>query len=184
MDFSWVRQLADQSNQYEIDKQDKERRRQEDERLKAMATGPFVDKLFMLYQACCEEFNKHCMFQDLRVTLSRLTRKSRGPDAAVPDEIAYFTFTRKSWMYGIRGINGSVEFIELPVTEGAASLTMKLDELGVDSSVKLIAKIEGDPMDMKKKQVVWTLNDQVMDGPKLISVSQNYFSEFVKRTNE
>lgn len=93
MDFSWVRQLADQSNQHEIDKQEK-------------------------------------------------------------------------------------------VTEGAGLLTMKLDELGVDSSVKLIASVEGDPMDMQKKEIVWTLRDEITDGPKLITVCQNYFTEFIKRTNE
>ena len=184
VDFSWVRQLAEQSNQHELDKQAKERQRQEEERLKAMATLPFVDKLFMLFQACCEEFNKHTMFAELRVTVSRITKKSKGPDSQIPDEIAYFTFTRKSWMYGVRGINGTIEFVELPVTEGAGSLNMKLDEIGVDSNTKLLAKVEGDPQDVKKKQVVWTLNDEIMDGPKLIGLCQNYFSEFIRKTND
>jgi len=184
VDFSWVRQLAEQSNQHEIDKQDKERRRIEDERLKAFATVPFVDKMYMLFQACCEEFNKHSMFPELRITVSKITKKSRGVETPNPEEIAYFTFTRQSWMYGVRGINGVVEFVELPVTEGASSLNMKLDELGLDSSIKLVASIEGDPMDMRKKQVIWTLRDEIMDGPKLITVCQNYFTEFVKRTNE
>lgn len=184
MDFSWVRQLAEQSNQYELDKQAQERQKKEEERMQANATVPFVDKLFMLFQACCEEFNKHSMFQELRVSVSRLTKKSKGPDAPTPDEIAYFTFTRKSWMYGVRGINGVVEFVELPVTEGAGSLNMKLDEIGCESKTKLLAKVEGDPMDVKKKQVVWTLNDEIMDGPKLIGLCQNYFSDFVKRTND
>ena len=54
MDFSWVRQLAEESNQHELNKQELERRKKEDELMTALATVPFVDKLFMLLQACCE----------------------------------------------------------------------------------------------------------------------------------
>lgn len=188
MDFSWVRQLAEESNQYEQDKQEKERIRQEEERLVALATVPFVEKLFMLVQAFCEEFNKHSVYPDLRINMSRLTKKSKAPYGEnlqiQPEEISYFTFTRKSWMFGIRGINGIVEFVEFPVTEGAASLAMRLDELGVDSNYKLIARVEIDALDPQKKQVIWTLKDELMDGPKLISLCQHYFSDFAKRTND
>lgn len=187
MDFSWVKQLADQANQIEVEKQNAHRKKLEDDRLNALATVPFVEKLFMLLQAFAEEFNKHSMFPNLRVTVTRLIKKTKGSysDLNIPsEEIAYFTFTRRNWMYGIRGINGIIEFVEFPVTEGAASLTMKLDELGVESTYTLIAKVQGDPQDVSKKQVVWTYNEDVMDGPKLISLCQHYFSEFVTRTND
>lgn len=187
VDFSWVKQLADQANQIEIDKQEGIRKKQEEDRLGALATVPFVDKLYMLFQACSEEFNKHSMFPNLRVAVSRLIKKTKGSysDLSVPsEEIAYFTFTRRNWMYGIRGINGSVEFCEFPVTEGAANLTMKLDELGLEASYQLLAKVQADPQDASKKAVVWTYNDETMDGPKLISLCQHYFSEFITRTND
>jgi hypothetical protein len=187
VDFSWVKQLADQANQIEIDKQEGQRKKQEEERLGALATVPFIDKLYMLFQACSEEFNKHSMFPNLRVAVSRLNKKTKGSysDLSIPsEEIAYFTFTRRNWMYGIRGINGIVDFCEFPVTEGASSLTMKLDELGLEASYQLIAKVQGDPQDVSKKTVVWTYNDEIMDGPKLISLCQHYFSEFITRTND
>lgn len=187
MDFSWVKQLAEQSNQIEVEKQEALRKKQEEDRLKALATVPFIDKLYMLFQACSDEFNKHTMFPNLRVSTSKLYKKSKGTyaDLSIPsEEVAYFTFTRRTWMYGIRGMNGIVDFIELPVTEGGSSISFKLDELGVDSSYKLIATMQGDPQDSAKKLVVWTLRDEVMDGPKLISLCQHYFSEFVTRTND
>ncbi len=187
MDFSWVRQLAESSNRFEEEKQENERREREEERLKALATIPFVDKLFMLLQTFCEEFNKYSIYPELRVSISRISKRSKAPynetSKVSPDEIAYFTFTRKSWMYGIRGINGVVEFIEFPVTEGAASLSMRLDEIGADSSYKLEAKIQHD-VEGTKKQVIWYLKDELMDGPKLISLCQHYFSDFITRTND
>lgn len=186
MELSWIKQLADDSNQSEAEKQENERRKNEEERLKALATVPFVEKLFKLVQTWCDEFNKYSIYPDLRITMSRLTKKSKGNDSpnASADEIAYFTFTRKSWMFGIRGINGIVEFVELPVTEGASALSMKLDELGVDSVYKLVARVEIDKNDAQKKQVLWTFKDEFMDGPRLGSLCQHFFTEFVKRTNE
>ena len=185
MELSWIKQLADDSNQSEAEKQENERRKKEEERLMALATVPFVEKLFKLVQSWCDEFNKYSIYPDLRITVSRLTKKSRGPEStAALEEIAYFTFTRKSWMFGVRGINGIIDFVELPVTEGAASLSMKLDELGMDSVYKLSAKVEPDRNDGQKKQVLWTLKDEVMDGPRLGSLCQHFFTEFVKRTND
>lgn len=186
MEFSWIRQLADDSNQRLIEKQENERRKQEEERLMAMATVPFVEKLFKLNQTWCDEFNKYAMYPELRVTVSRLAKRSKAQsDLQVPlEEVAYFTFTRKSWMFGIRGINGIIDFVELPVTEGAAALSMKLDELGIDSVYKLVAKVEPDRTDPQKKQVVWTLKDEVMDGPRLGQLCQHFFSDFITRTND
>lgn len=188
MDFSWVRQLAEESNQHELDKLEKERLKLEEERLAAIATVPFVEKLFMLVQACCEEFNKHTMFPELRVLTGRLTKKSKGPypeDIKVKaDEVAYFVFTRKQLMCGIRGINGNVEFVEFPVSDGPSALGMKLDEASAEVRYKLVAKAELEFEASKKRQIIWTYNDENMDGPKLISLCQHYFSEFIKRTND
>ncbi|MBX9690302.1 MAG: hypothetical protein K2X27_26550 [Candidatus Obscuribacterales bacterium] len=187
MDFSWVRQLAEQSNQHELDRQEKERQRLEDEQLLALATVPFVEKFYMLFQAYCDEFNKHAIFPGLRVSIGRLSKRSKGPyevGALSFEEISYFTFTRKGWMYGIRGINGSIEFVKFPVSEGAASLNMKLDEMGADVVYKLNGKIEGEATDIKSKQVVWMLNDTPMPGPHLTDLCQRFFVDFVSRTNE
>ena len=189
MDFSWVRQLAEESNQHEIDKQENLRRKLEDERQMALATVPFVEKLFMLVQACCDEYNKHTMFQDLRVIISRgITKKSKGTyeNLLSPnDENAFFSFARRNSMYGIRGTNGVVEFVDsVQVSDVSSSLSLRLDEMSVGVAYKLVAKTEGDPLDLNKKSVVWTLKDEIMDGPKLINLCQHYFSEFVKRTDD
>ncbi len=190
MDFSWVKQLAEQSNQNEISKQEKEWKRIEDERMTALATIPFVEKLFMLMNACAEEFNKHSQFSQLNVTISRsVSKKTNAPyDPSYlgqPDEKAYFSFARKNSMFGIRGINGVVEFVdEIQVSDMASALSMRLDEMSVGSAYKLVAKVEGDPMDIRKKQVVWTYKDAGLDGPALMSLCQHYFSDFIKRTDD
>lgn len=188
MDFSWVRQLAEESNQHELDKLEAERLKLEEERLAALATVPFVEKLFMLLQACCEEFNKHTMFPELRVLMGRIAKKSKGPypeDIKVKaDEVAYFVFTRKQLMSGIRGINGNVEFVEFPVSDGASALGMKLDEASAEVKHRLVAKAEITDEAGKKRQIVWKYNDEIMDGPKLISLCQFHFSDFIKRTND
>ncbi|MBY0357639.1 MAG: hypothetical protein K2W82_06525 [Candidatus Obscuribacterales bacterium] len=185
MDFSWVKQLAEQTNQFEISKQEEERRRLEERRLAALATVPFTEKLHVFFRACCEEFNNYCMFPDSRINLGRLEKKGKGQKYSddlheEPMEIAYFTFCRKSWLYGIRGINGIVEFVQLPVTEGAGALAFKLDELGLDSRYKLEAKIDSSG----NKNVLWRLNEEVMDGSKIEALCQHYFSDFIKATNE
>lgn len=185
MDFSWVRELAEQSIQVEMDRQEKERLRLEERRAVAAATVPFVEKLFMLLNTCAEEYNKHMHYPNLRVTMSRFQKKTKGAPYGsndpnfVNEEIGYFTFTRRTWMFGVRGINGDIDFVEFPVTEGAGALSMKLDELGIDGRYKLKARV-----DHETKQVIWTMHDQLLDGPKLILLCQEFFSEFITRTNE
>ncbi len=184
MDFSWVRELAEQANQIEVDRQECERLKLEEERAIAAATIPFIEKLYMLLNTCTEEFNKHTHYPNLRVTMSRFQKKSRGAPYGsndpnyVNEEIAYFTFTRRSWMFGVRGINGIVDFVEFPVTEGASALNMKLDELGIEGMYKLKGFLDRD-----NKQVLWTMHEQLLDGPKLILLCQEFFSNFIKRTN-
>jgi hypothetical protein len=184
VDFSWVRELAEQANQLEVDRQEDERLKLEEARAVAVATIPFVEKLYMLLNTCTEEFNKHMHYPHLRVTMSRFQKKTRGQPYGgtdpnyVNEEIAYFTFTRRSWMFGVRGINGLIDFVEFPVTEGAGALNMKLDELGIEGVYKLKASL-----DRENKQVLWTMHEQLLDGPKLILLCQDFFSTFIQRTN-
>ncbi len=181
MDFSWVKQLADQANQAELARQERDRRDREDKRLVALATVPFVEKLYLLINTCTDEFNKHCMFPNLRVMTSRLYKRQKTSDLpeSEPEEVAYFTFSRRGYMYGIRGVNGVVDFVEFPVTDGSGSLTLRLDELGVEPSRKFIAEME-----REGRKVTWKMDGCVLDGPMIISVCQHYFSEFIGRTNE
>jgi hypothetical protein len=188
VDYSWVRQLAERSNDYEAEKQAAERRRIENERLVSQATVPFVEKLFRLLQAFCEEFNKHCMYPDLRVVMSRaLSKKSMGnidKSSTAVEESAYFAFARRNSMYGIRGMSGSIEFVdEIQVSDVQSSLTMRLDEMTAGAMYKLVARVEGDPLDLTRKYVVWTLGNETMDGPMLNTLCQRYFTEFIKRTD-
>ena len=181
MDFSWVKQLAEQSNQAELARQEKDRNDRETKRQTALATVPFVEKIYVLVQTCTEEFNKHCMFPHLRVTTSKLQKRSKTPDTvgAEPDEVAYFTFARTSYMYGIRGMNGVVEFVELPITDVSSALGIKLDELGMQASKTMVASL-----DAQTGKVGWSHNSRVLDGPAIISLCQQYFSEFIAKTNE
>lgn len=183
MDFSWVKQLAEDANSKELSRLEIERLKKEEQGILAQATLPFIEKLFMLISTFTDEFNKHCMFENLRVLVSKFQRRSKGVNSqGVKDsseEIAYFTFTRRNWMYGIRGFNGTVEFVEFPVTEGAGSLNIKLDELGLSPSYRLVGKV-----DSTTKNVTWSLDDTLMDGTKIISLCQHYFSDFIERTTE
>src|SRR5262249_15872092 len=130
--------------------------------------------------ACSEEFNKHCMFPRLRVSASKLYKRSRTAEesTAEPDEVAYFTFTRGGYMYAIRGMNGLVEFLEMPVTEGT-NIAIKIDELGVSPSKSLQANLDG-----KSDQVVWSMNGQSLDGPQIITECQRYFCDFIAKSTQ
>jgi hypothetical protein len=179
LDFSWVKQLADQSNQTEMARQEKIRRDKEEKKLAAVATVPFVEKLFVVINGATEEFNKHCVFPHLRVQISRPYKHSRTDDAATaePDEIAYFAFTRCGYLYGIRGMNGVVEFIQMPVGDSSA-LALKLHELGVSPMEKMEAQVEGDT-----KKVRWIHRGAPIDGPAIIALCQKFFVDLIEKTN-
>jgi hypothetical protein len=181
VDFSWVKQLADAANQQELAKQEEERRVKETRKKVALATCPFVEKIFTLINAYAEEFNKHCMFPRLRVTTTKLYKRSRTGEesTAEPDEVAYFNFTRGGYMYAIRGINGLVEFLEMPITEGSSNISIKIDELGVSPSKTFAAELE-----TKSDQVVWNMKGQTLDGPLIITECQTYFCDFIVKTNQ
>lgn len=180
MDFSWVKQLADQSNQTEMARQEKDRRDREDKKSRAMATTPFIDKLFVVISGACEEFNRHCMFPHLRVQLSKPYKHSRtdAEPTAEPDEVAYFAFARCGYMYGIRGVNGLIEFISMPVGDNSA-LSMRLHELGVSPLEKLEADLEPET-----KKVRWIHRGNYVDGPAIISLCQKFFVDMIETTNK
>jgi hypothetical protein len=189
VDFSWVRQLSDESNRHEFERLENERNRRENEYLVALATVPFVEKLFKLLQLCCEEFNKHCLFPELRVVVSRnVTKKSRGNyqnTQAPAEESAFFTFARRHAMYGVRGMNGEIEFVDaVAVTDVSSAMNMRLDEMSVSAVYKLVAKVEPDFGEESEKTVLWTLDDVTMDGPRLIDLCRQYFCWFIKRTDD
>ena len=178
MDFSWVKQLADASNQTELSRQDRERREKEEARTLALATCPFVEKLFLVISGATEEFNKHCMFPHLRVQGSKLYKHSKTGDdpTAEPDEVAYFTFNRLGYMYGIRGMNGEVEFVQVPV--GDVTYNVKLHELPISANKRLKAEIEPET-----KKIRWLLEGYAMDGPAIVSLCQKFFIDLIEQTN-
>lgn len=184
MDFSWVRNLADESNQKEVERLNAERRQKAEHRQEAVATTPLVEKLFLLISACSDEFNKYVNYQHLRVTLGRVQKRSHGtanaddPELAYADEASYFTFARNGWTYAIRGHNGVVEFLELPSGTGGSVLNFNIFEAAIAPNRKLVATF-----DQASKQVVWKDNGQIVDGPKIISICQEYFVDFVQKTN-
>ncbi len=184
MDFSWVKNLADESNQKEVDKRNAERQQKAEHRQEAVATTPLVEKLFLLISACTEEFNKHVNYQHLRVTINRVQKRTHGtanaedPELAYADEASYFTFTRNGWTYAIRGHNGVVEFLELPTGTGGSSLNYNIYEAAIAPNRKMVASFDGG-----SKQVVWKENGQIIDGQRIISICQEYFVDFIQKTN-
>lgn len=179
MDFSWVKQLAEQANDAERNRQEQMRREKEDKKTLAMATIPFVEKLHLVINGATEEFNKHCMFPHLRVQASKMYKHSRTREEATadPDEVAYFTFYRQGYMYGIRGMNGLVEFVQVPVGEGI-TLNVKLHEMGVTATKSLVAQLE-----FETRKIRWLMEGQVLDGPAIVSQCQKFFVDLIEQTN-
>ena|GEM_PF-2107170 len=184
VDFSWVKNLADESNKKEVDRLNSERQEKSEHRQEAVATTPLVEKLYLLISACSDEFNKYVNYQHLRVSVTRVQKRSHGTanaddaELAYADEASYFTFARNSWTYAIRGQNGVVEFLELPSGTGGTILNYKIDEAAIAPNRKLMANF-----DKGSQQVVWKENGQIVDGPKIISICQEYFVDFIQKTN-
>lgn len=178
MDFSWVKQLADQANQIEMARQEKDRREKEDKKIAAVATNPFVEKLHLVIMGATEEYNKHCMFPHLRVSTGKLYKHSKTGESptAEPDEVAYFGFVRNGYLYGIRGVNGVIDFIQMPVGDNSA-LSLKLHELGVTALRTLRAEV-----DAESRKVRWTMDGAAMDGPAIISLCQKFFIDLIEKT--
>lgn len=180
MDFSFLKELAEQTNQKELSRQEKLRRDLEEKRQKALATVPFMEKVYTLLNACSEEFNTLCHFPHLRVQMSKLYKRQRSGDSieTEPDEVAYFTFNRVGYLFGIRGMNGAIEFVEIPITETTTSITLKLDELGVSPSRRWEARI-----DQTTKGIAWYEDFQALDGARIQSECLAYFGRFLEQTN-
>lgn len=180
MDFSWVKQLAETTNHLETSRLERDRREKEDRKTVALATCPFVEKLHLVINGATEEFNKHCIYPQLRVQTSKLYRHSRTAEesTAEPDEVAYFTFYRKGYMYGVRGMNGTVEFVQVPVGESLSSFSIKLHELGVTPSKSMVAEIDPDT-----RKIRWRMDGQPLDGPAIVSMCQRFFIDFIEQTN-
>lgn len=179
LDFSWVKQLADSSNQMEMARQERDRREKEDTKAVSLATNPFVEKLHLVITGATEEFNRHCMFPHLRVSTGKLYKHSRTGEAstAEPDEVSYFAFVRCGYLYGIRGMNGAVEFLQMPVEDGTA-LNLKLHEIGLTPSRRMVAQLEAET-----KKIRWIMDGQAMDGPAIVSLCQKFFVDLIERTN-
>lgn len=183
MDLSWIKLLAEESNQSEISRQERLRREEEERKMVAAATPPFVEKMHRLIDTYAQEFNQHCMFPELRITVSKLQKRNRGATSGYSqannpiDEVAYFTFTRTHWLFGVKGINGIIEFIEIPVTEGAAAMTYRLDEMGLAATKTLVATIDPDT-----DKPVWSLDGHTLDAPAIYSLCEWYFRDFIERT--
>jgi hypothetical protein len=179
VDFSWVKQLAEQTNQLETQRQERDRRAKEDKKTIALATCPFVEKLHLVISGASEEFNKHCIYPEHRIQTGKLYKHSKtGPaDTAEPDEVAYFTFYRKGYLYGIRGMNGVVEFVQVPVGD-IGGLSIKLHEMGVTPARSLNAEI-----DPESRKIRWKTDNTPLDGPTIVSMCQKFFVDFIEQTN-
>lgn len=183
MDFSWVKQLADNSNRVEQERREKKRRDTEQERQLALATSPFIDKLYLVLSTCVEEFNKHMNFSPGKVAVTRVQKRVKrtvnesDPELSYSEESTFFAFSRKDWTYGIRGCAGHVEFIEMPTTGGP--LTVRLDEIGATPSRKLVGYL-----DEEAQQIGWKQDDRVVDGQGIMSICKDYFREFIERTDQ
>jgi hypothetical protein len=182
MDFSWVKDLADEANRVEKDRRDKQRRECERDKQLALATAPFVEKLHLVVSTCAEEFNKYVNYSRGKVLASRIQKRIRrtvnenDQELSYPEEATFFTFNRKDWTFGVRGCAGLVEFIEIPTT--GESMSARLDELGATPSRKLEAYL-----DEATQRVGWKESGKVVDGQEIMTICKNYFKDFIEKTN-
>jgi hypothetical protein len=181
-EFSWIKDLADQANVRQEQRQDVDRKQKEHQKLAAQSTGGFVDKLHQFFSGCAMEFNKHVKYDGLRMRYSRVIKRTKGvanaeiPDLSYPEESYSFTFARRDWTYGIRGLSGLVEFIEMPTSD--SSLSVNVDELGIPPSRKLEAEY-----DEKAEKVIWKYEGQRVNADQLLAICRDYMKEFIERTN-
>ena len=93
-------------------------------------------------------------------------------------ESGSFSFSRGNWTYAIRGSNGVVEFIEIASAGNTSAFGYKLDEININPSRRFIAHL-----DKRSNQVVWTCDDQVLDGSSIVLMCKDFFKEFIERTS-
>ncbi len=182
MDFSWVKELADQANLVEQQRKEHQHHQMEVEKQLSLATAPFIDKLHMVISACAEEFNKYIQSDGGKVTATRIQKRvkrwalEKDPDLTYAEESTFFTFSRKDWVFGIRGCGGIVEFIELATT--GEPMSVRMDEVCTSPVRKLEAYL-----DPGTQQVGWQENGQVVDGAAIMTVCREFFRQFIERTN-
>jgi hypothetical protein len=182
MDFSWVKDLAEQANKVEEDRRAQKRCETEREKQLAVSTAPFIEKLHLVVSTCAEEFNKYVHYNGGKVLTTRVQKRvkrtinEKDAELSYPEEATYFAITRKDWTYGIRGCAGQVEFIELP--SGGEPLSVRLDEVGATPSRKLVAYV-----DETSQKIGWKQDDKVVDGQEIMSICRDYFRELIERTN-
>lgn len=182
VDFSWVKDLAEQANQVETQRREQFRRENERARQLALATAPFVEKLHLVISTCADEFNKYIQSAKGKVAASRVQKRVKrtvnehDAELAYQEESSFFAFSRKDWVFGIRGCAGVVEFIEMPTS--GEPLSVRLDEVGATPSHKLEAYV-----DEATNQIGWKQGATVVDGQAIMSVCRSYFKDFIERTN-
>jgi hypothetical protein len=183
VDFSWIKDLAESANKNELDKAAQFRQDKASKREEALAAAPLVERICMLMTACCDEFNKHVAYQHLRIVCSRVKRRKTGiansddPELTYAEENTYFTFSRGSWTCGFRGVNGAVEFVELPGVSDGGSMDFKFDEASVAPSRRLVAR-----QDPTSKQIVWLEDDRQLDGQAIVALCKDCFRSFIEKT--
>jgi hypothetical protein len=182
MDFSWVKDLAEKDNQKVYDKKEQERVEKQRKQEQSVVTSPLVEKIYLLISTMTDEFNKYVQFGHLKIATTRIQKRQRNAGKSKSDEeqeeVSSFTFSRCNWLFGVRGHGGIIEFLELPGVEGG-SMGFKFDEASVAPSYKLVAK-----HDDTGEQVMWTLDDKVMDGQAIVLLCKDYFRGFIEKTSE
>jgi hypothetical protein len=181
-EFSWIKDLADQANVRQEQRSEVDRRSKEQQKQVALATGGFVERMHQFFSTCAVEFNKHVKYDGLKMRCSRVTKRTKGtanadiPGLSYPEESHFFTFARRDWTFGIRGLSGAVEFIEMPTSD--SSLSVNIDEVGIPPSRRLDGEY-----DTNSDKVVWKYQNQRVNADQLLAICREYIQEFIERTN-
>ena len=181
-EFSWLKDMAEDANVRQEQRREVDRKEKENQKKIAYATGGFVDQLHQFFSGCAIEFNRHVKYESLKMRCSRVVKRTKGtanpeiPDLSYPEESSSFTFSRRDWTFGIRGLTGLVEFLEMPT--GDSSLSTNIDEVGMAPSRKL----EGE-YDEASDKVVWTHNGTRVNKDQIVALCREYLKEFIERTN-
>jgi hypothetical protein len=181
-EFSWIKDLADDANVRQEGRRESDRQEKIQQKQVALATGGFVDRLHQFFNTCSMEFNKHIKYDHLKMRCSRVIKRTKGtanaeiPELSYPEESFSFTFARRDWTFGVRGLSGVVEFIEMPTSD--SSLSVNIDEVGIPASRKLQAE-----WDQANEKVVWKYEGSRVNADQLLAICREYIKEFIERTN-
>ncbi len=182
MDLDWLKELAEQSNDAELKRLEQQRIEKLHKRQLALSTTPHMEKIYLVISRFCEEFNRHIHYQPLKIAVSGLHKKVKGTANAHDEELAYaeeschFSFTRGEWTFGVRGLNGEIEFVE--TANAASGMRVSLDEAGSTPTRKLVAYL-----DNGTKRVVWKRDGLELNNESTIALLREFFVDFIERTN-